>query len=123
MAQIIPFPVRKRAAAQSEESLQEARPQEALPEEAALSAEALSEEEAPRVWVPPPPMSPLRMMGCAVLAVFGAGLVLVLLVLSVSDPLEVDSREGEGDSDTLFRSSSSGGEPEDLSGPAWFSNQ
>lgn len=126
MAQIIPFPVRPKAAVPSAESPQvelpeagprpeaEQRPDAASPPE----AEQGSEAKPPVVVVPPRPLSAWKMMGCAVFAVFGAGLLLVVMSLLAADPLDGDFGEGAADSKGGVRSSG-GGSYEGI-GPAWF---
>jgi hypothetical protein len=112
MAQIIPFPGRRRVLVEGTEA-----PPAELPQAEPTPVEFPQVE--PRVVVPPRPMSVWRMMGCAVLAVFGMGVLLVMLSLTVADPLEGEDSEGEEDSQGSPYGSPVGAE--DQSGPAWLS--
>lgn len=119
MAQIIPFPVKPRDSLGGVPSVP-ARPSlsrvEAIPAgDSSSSAEALPGVEPVLVRVPRKPLTGWQMMGCAVFAVFGAGILVVLMALLVADPLEGDSI-GE---DSGSESASPGGG--DFIGPAWFS--
>jgi hypothetical protein len=60
------------------------------------------------------------MMGCAVLTVLGIGVLVVMLLLTVADPLEGEDSDGEGDSTGSPYGSPVGAE--DQSGPAWLSS-
>lgn len=120
MAQIIPFPVKRRDSLAGTLPSVPSRPSlthvEAIPSgDAASSAEALPVVEPVLVRVPPKPLTGWQMMGCAVFAVFGAGILVVLMALLVTDPLEGDSL---GDDTGSKSAAPSGG---DLLGPAWFS--
>lgn len=112
MAQIIPFPGRRRAPVEGAEVIP-AEPHQVEPPSTELPP------AEPRVVVPPRPLSAWQMMGCAVLAVLGMGILLVVLSLAVADPLEGEESEGGEGSQGAPYGSSAG--VEDQSGPAWFS--